>query len=546
MQTDMTRCDRPGHRWAAPVVWLLLVGAMTAAFGHNFVEMWHRWYPAWDRPGSTLYECVTQGQSYYTHGPLVPLVSLAMIALLIRQTSIPLRPRRAAGLAVLSVSLFLHLAACLARVNFASGFAFIGVLVGLVLFIWGAKALRRLWFALAFLFFMVPLPEVSIAQLNFRLKIIAAEAGVQLAGLAGIAVELVGNRVFLAGDKAMIIANICNGLRTLISVMAFGALYAYVCRLRGIWRIVLFLMSVPVAVVSNAVRVFSLIVVAEVWDVETATGAYHDFSGLMILVMAFLLLFGFEKLVLIALKWFGIEVEASALFGPHRTEQDSGQGAALAGALGKLHGWIALVMVAVTALGCWQLNRSIPPIYDRNRIEQALPAQLSAGQRLWYGYVIPMDKDVLTVLETEDAIMRRYVCEGSSAVDFCVIFSEDNRKGTHPPDLCLEGAGQNIVSKNNVDVTTLQGNKTLPCRELVVQSEDEITYFLYTYKCGGRYTRSFWLQQLVIFVNGLLDRNASGALIRVSTSVDGELPEAKELAKSFLRAGLPHVQRVLP
>ena len=36
-----------------------------------------------------------------------------------------------------------------ARVNFASGFAFIGVLVGLILLIWGDEALRRLWFPLS-------------------------------------------------------------------------------------------------------------------------------------------------------------------------------------------------------------------------------------------------------------------------------------------------------------------------------------------------------------------------------------------------------------
>ena len=48
--------------------------------------------------------------------------------------------------------------------------ALIGVLAGLVIMLWGFSAFRRLWFPLLFLMFMAPLPEVTIAQWNFRLK----------------------------------------------------------------------------------------------------------------------------------------------------------------------------------------------------------------------------------------------------------------------------------------------------------------------------------------------------------------------------------------
>ena len=230
--------------------WVLLLGALAAAFGYNFAEMWLRWFPNWRNTRASLYDRIVGGEGYYTHGPLVPLVSLLILVLLVRHTKVPVRPSRRTGGVVLSLSILLHLVSSLARVNFVSGFAFIGVLTGLVLMLWGWRALRRLWFPIAFLVFMVPLPEISIAQLNFRLKMLASDWGVALANLFGVIVERSGNQVFLEGDKTMVIANVCNGLRTLISVMAFGALYAYVCRLRGGWRLFLFAMSVPIAVVS--------------------------------------------------------------------------------------------------------------------------------------------------------------------------------------------------------------------------------------------------------------------------------------------------------
>jgi exosortase len=272
LNTQEASGDCRASTWPTIAAWISMILALAAAFGYNFSEMWHRWFPAWGRSGVSLYEAVTQGQSYYTHSPIVPLVSLIIIALLIRHTSIPTKPRPIIGLAVLLLALLFHLLSCLARVNFTSGFAFVVTLIGLVLFVWGSTALKRLWFPLLFLLFMVPLPEVSIAQLNFRLKIAAADWGVQMANFIGIITERSGNQVFLEGDKSMIIANVCNGLRTLISVMAFAALYAYICRLRGLWRIALFAMAIPVAVISNAVRIISLIIVAHIWDVEIATG----------------------------------------------------------------------------------------------------------------------------------------------------------------------------------------------------------------------------------------------------------------------------------
>jgi len=537
----------PRNNWLTGCYWSLLIVALGVAFGENFSEMWLRWFPGWHRLNISFYEQITRTQSYYTHAPLVPVVSLIIFFLLVRYTTMPTFPRRLIGFAVLICAVFFHLIASFARVNFISGFAFIGVLAGLVLFLWGSTALRRLWFPLLFLVFMVPLPEVSIAQLNFRLKMLASDWGVALANLIGIIVERSGNQVFLENDKTMVIANVCNGLRTLISVMAFGALYAYVCRLRGSWRIFLFAMSVPVAVVSNALRIVSLILVADIWSVEVATGWYHDFSGLMILVMSFLLLFGLERLLLWLYTLLGKPMKIIPLFHEtRRTQKDQDQWKSLTSSIRTRSGRISVVVMILTALGSWWLNRSVPPIYNEDILKGALPAQISIDGDQWYSYVLEFNAKTLVVLETEAAILRRYVRPPDSVVDFCLVFSKDNRKGTHPPDLCLEGGGQDIIAKNAILLKNIPGRTKLSCRELVIQSGPKQTYYLYTYKCGNTYTGSFWLQQFMIFLNGLLDRNASGALIRISTPVETGVDEARTKVIKFLRMGIPYLDRALP
>lgn len=530
-------------RW----VWLLMLAGLVAAFGHNFAQMWLRWFPAWRNTSWSLYDRIMEGESYYTHGPLIPLLSLLMVVLLIRHTKISVRPDRLSGSLLLAGSLLLHLMGSLARVNFVSGFAFIGVIAGLILLLWGRNALRRLWFALALLAFMVPLPEVTIAQLNFRLKMFAADWGVSLANVLGVIVERSGNRVFLQGDKSMVIANVCNGLRTLISLIAFGAIYSYVCRLGGLWRIWLFAMAVPVAVVSNSVRIVMLIVVADIWTVEIATGWFHDISGLMVYGMAFLMMFGLEKLILWLRELAGRPARIVPLFdGVARNSDDVQQWPRMFHAVGGKTGWVVAVLMVLVAGSTWWLNRSVPPVWDQKLTRQTLPLDLQIEGRQWFGNDLTLDEQTLTILQTRDYLFRRYVATDLPSVDFCIIFSQDNRKGTHPPDLCLEGSGQDIVATGEVTVSGIEGRGDLSCRELLIQSGPNKEYFLYVYKCGDSYTNSFWIQQFTIFTNGLLSRNASGALIRVSTPASDSLAAARRRAKLFLRTSIPYLDSALP
>jgi EpsI family protein len=528
------------------LVWLLLIAGLVVAFAHTFAEMWVRWFPRWQHAELGLYERITGGQSYYTHGPLVPLVSLLIGILLFRHTRIRVRPKRAAGLAVLILAILLHLVGCLARVNFVSGFAMIGVVMGLILLIWGAEALRRLWFPVALLLFMVPLPEVTIANFNFNLKMLAASWGVSLANMLSIAAERVGNRVLLDGDKSMIIANVCNGLRTLISLLAFGALYAYACQLRGLWRLGLFAASLGVALVSNTIRIVSLIVVADIWSVEAAVGWYHDTSGLMVFVLALMMMFGLERLVLWARKAVGRPAVITPLFADvRRTRAQDTQASQLWRAAASPRGWVAVALIAAAAGGAMWMNRSIPPYWNETTAKAALPDRLDVGGTLMYSHDIPLDQQTKDILETGDCLNRVYLAPGKADMGFCIIFSRDNRKGTHPPDLCLAGAGEGIMAQNDLLATSADGGRKIPCRELIVQAGRQKQYFLYTYKCGGSYTNSFWRQQFTIFRNGLLDQDSSGALIRVSTNVDTTVEDARARATRLLGVAIPHLDERL-
>lgn len=112
--------------------------------------------------------------SYYSHGPLVPLIC----AFLIWQQRAKLAAMHYKGTRLgwifLLSGLFVHLVSSLWQVYFSSGFSLLLTVAGVVLLFLGRRFLRQAWFSLAFLVFMIPLPEVLISNLSFRLKLFAA------------------------------------------------------------------------------------------------------------------------------------------------------------------------------------------------------------------------------------------------------------------------------------------------------------------------------------------------------------------------------------
>lgn len=265
---------------------LLLTGAMIALFYWTILRMWDRWH-------------VSTG--YYSHGPLVLPIAVATGWLIIRSRGLPMESTgRSRGVAVVMLvgALLIHLASMYARVIFVSGFMILPVLGACVLYLGGWPMLSRLWFPIAFLGFMVPLPDLTIYNLNFNLKIFAAEASTAVVSALGIPAYLRGSDIFLQGAKHLTVEDACSGLRSLISLLAFATLFTYACKLRGYKRFLLLLSAVPIAVAANVVRIAVLTMVANSYGVALATpgGWVHDFMGFVVFVVAFCIMFVLEEL----------------------------------------------------------------------------------------------------------------------------------------------------------------------------------------------------------------------------------------------------------
>jgi len=521
-----------------PVLTALLI---TVGWANAFSEMWLRWFPAWHDTSLSLFARFTESDSYYAHGPLVPLVSLSLAFGIYKRRGIPAEFSRSgsvAGWSILIFALLLHLLSAYARVTFVSGFALVGVIAGLLL-LWGGRRLLRTYaIPLVLIVFMVPLPMNWIAELNFNLKLLAGRAAVWLSGeLFRVPAVMDGSFIFLSPDasgelKQLILENVCSGLRSLIALTWFGALFAAICHVRTHWRIVFLILTVPLAIGCNVLRITSLILVAHFFGTQAAGAGswFHNLAGLFVFFLAMGILFGLEKLIL----KFDRPI-------PNDDADEPRECAAV-----RNHP-AAVVLLLLTAGLSVHWAGFDAPACDGTRARQAAPMTFQIHDVTFDGRDVPLDKTTMAILETRDILYRQYLAPaGSDEIDLLIVYSSDNRKGTHPPEVCLAGKGQSIVLRRDCELTLGDG-RSVPMRELVSRENAAMKYHLYVYKCGERYTSSFFRQQANIFLNGLLRHEVSGTLVRVSVPVKGdEVESARQLAMTAAETILPEGDRRLP
>jgi exosortase len=232
---------------------------------------------------------------YYSHGPLVILVSLYFAwARRIHASDMPLFKPTLLGWVVLVAALAVHLWVTLWRAYYLSALTIPFAFGGLLLVLYGWRITQRFGFALAFLFLMVPLPIVE--RLGPPLESWAASSATALAQWFGVAARNEGAQVYLL-NSMFTVGFACSGLRSVVAIVALAALLAYIVQGHTGARVVLFLVAIPIALAANTLRLALLFAIASVWGSDAAMNYFHDWSSLVLFLCAFALLIALAQLL---------------------------------------------------------------------------------------------------------------------------------------------------------------------------------------------------------------------------------------------------------
>ncbi|MCX6847691.1 MAG: exosortase/archaeosortase family protein [Verrucomicrobia bacterium] len=244
--------------------------------------------------------------STWQHGALLPFI--VGFLLWRRQTEVAQLPvsSSGSGLALILFALFLYFAGFRAN-NFYCGYLGIMTLIaGASLWLEGAQRSRTRLFAWLMLGLMWPLPFLE-ESIGYQMRLLMVKTTGYFLNAVGVDSLVSGTALQSmpnidlgrkAGDLFSVgIAAPCSGMRSLFALLVVGALFSYF-RQRMMWRrLALFSMILPIAIVANMARILVLIFTAMVFgqqwaigDAEKEVSVFHEFTGIVVFLVALLLL----------------------------------------------------------------------------------------------------------------------------------------------------------------------------------------------------------------------------------------------------------------
>ena len=164
----------------------------------------------------------------------------------------------------------------------------------------------------------------------------------------------------------------------------------------------------------------------------------------------------------------------------------------------------------------------------------------------WVSFDLPIPEDVYKILETRNVFTRQYQDPEGKQVYLMLVYSESNRKVSHPPEICYAGSGVSILSNERTYIPFSPGT-SIKVNRLFVEQGNTQQIMYYWFKVGDTFTANYWKQQVLIVWKTLLGKSASSALIRISVSVDRRGNAAAiETVDGFTQQVAPYLLEYLP
>lgn len=225
----------------------------------------------------------------YSHGFLIPLVSGFLLWRKRDQLTAAPKAIDNRGLALIVLGMIMFVLANGAAEYFTARLSLVLTLFGLVWYLLGRQVVRLTLFEIALLLFMIPIPYVVYYAATFPMQLLASKITVSGLNLLGAGAIRQGNVIVLAG-QSLEVAEACSGIRSLMSLLALGFIWAHLSQTRLAPKVLLFLSVIPIAVIANSARVLVTSVLAYAVTPEVTVEPWHSLMGLVTFAVAMLML----------------------------------------------------------------------------------------------------------------------------------------------------------------------------------------------------------------------------------------------------------------
>lgn len=479
----------------------------------------------------------------YSHGPLIPLISLYLFLRERRLITPSTAPKQSGpGIALIVFSLGLGIFGNLVAIPDIVAYALILWTGGVMLTCMGWDQGRRHWAPVLHLIFMLPLPQILYWQLTIALQLVSSELGVWFIKLANIPVFLEGNIIDLGVYKLQV-AEACSGLRYLFPILSFSYLMAILYRGPYWHKVVLFALAAPLTVFMNAVRIGIIGILVDAYGIGQAEGFLHFFEGWVIFGACIALLF------IVALGLQRLTRDPKPLRDVVDLDTDGlGGEAAMVLSLAPARGMVIGLTLSALITAAFVFTPTPARITPEREVFALFPRDIAG----WQGFSTPLEPQVETVLGASDYINTTYMApDGANTVSFFAAWyaSQTDGAGIHSPEVCLPVGGWEVFSLDPHAIslpTTLYGD--FDVNRAVIQKglSKQLVYYWFDQR-GRRMTNDYAAKATVIY-DSLTRGRTDGAMVRFTTPIADTETEADADARlqGFMADALQRLPTFIP
>jgi len=236
----------------------------------------------------------TKPETYYGYATFVPFIVAFMLwAKRASFAAVAIRPYRPA---LVSTAFFLVLLVVAAKQEMQavmSG-AFLLAIASATWALFGTRMLRGpAAFPLLYLWLMAPLPGPLLNDLTINVQGLSTTGAALLLKLLPFGAWKEGNLIHM--DSYTLNVDVpCSGFKLLLTLLTFSSAFAYLTDTSLGRRWTLFLLSLPLSILVNSIRIAMIGIAGECLG-ASAAHSFHDYSGLISLVLCAVFLFSIAK-----------------------------------------------------------------------------------------------------------------------------------------------------------------------------------------------------------------------------------------------------------
>ena len=457
----------------------------------------------------------------------------------------------------------------------------IGLIWSIPYALWGRDIGRLMLFPAGFLLFTVPISSY-LDFFTVHLRMLSSGMATAILNGFGAEIERMGTSVrsYAPGHEFSVdVADPCSGIRSLFALMALTVGYAQFMLKTRFQRWLLFACSIPIAVVGNMFRIFSICLVALCFGQQLAMGFYHDYSGFVIFGIGFLLVQQTAKHLPKFTAWLQrkkalpdwVFAQGETVSAPDR-QPDSKQ---------------AVIIACLTAglvILTFEANRfsGAPTVDAISFIADDLPHQIPGytSDHPWFCHNdqcnAQEEESMLTAKQLQDGdgfkcplcggpmrkisagelrdlpkdteiLKRTYRSPAGNTYFISVVISGKNRGSIHRPELCLPAQGF-VMLKTDTCPLRVPGGKPHQARAILAQSSSVIPpvqFSLAYWFISREHECSSHAKRILIDIwdRSIRNRINRWAMVSVNATPPLNTQESMEAFEAFLGDFYPRIFR---